>query len=198
MERTSEGWEKAPASWRPASEAKPQGPKVAHCGGTGVCVVLGPFAFSPLAPACSNMAWPSLHCSAGTHQATQLWPNSSGRKTVICSSVWPSIRLSSSSSLQIALVCCCKVFTSITCNMKHVWGSLNFEDCSALDVSGFGVLYVFLRHQPHVRERSGGVFSHESFFRFVMGSYLDTQLGLNLSMNFWKWTGLAITGRLAF
>lgn len=65
--RNSKRWERAPASWRPALEAKPQGPKVAHCGGTGVCVVLGPFAFSPLAPASSNMAWPSLHCSTGTH-----------------------------------------------------------------------------------------------------------------------------------
>lgn len=35
---------------------------------------------------------------------------------------------------------------------------------------------VFLRHQPHVRERSRGVFSRESLFKFksVMGSYLDT------------------------
>lgn len=53
-------------------EAKPQGPKVAHCGGTGVCAVLGPFAFSPLAPVCLNMARPNLLCTAGTHQATQL------------------------------------------------------------------------------------------------------------------------------
>lgn len=35
---------RAPVSWRPAPEARPQGPKVAHCGGTGVCAVLGPFA----------------------------------------------------------------------------------------------------------------------------------------------------------
>lgn len=89
MERTSERWgERVPACWQPAPEAEPQGPKVAHCGGTGVCVVLGPFACSPLAPACSNMTRPSLHCSAGTHQATQLWPNGPRKKTsLLCSSV---------------------------------------------------------------------------------------------------------------
>lgn len=114
MERTSKRWgERAPASWRPAPEAKPQGPKVAHCGGTGVCVVLGPFACSPLAPVCSNMAWPSLHCSAGTHQATQLWPNSPRKKTALCSSVWLSICPPSFSLLQIALVSCCKAFSQL-------------------------------------------------------------------------------------
>lgn len=114
MERTSKRWgERAPASWRPAPEAKPQGPKVAHCGGTGVCVVLGPFAFSPLAPACSNMAWPSLYCSAETHQATQLWPNSPRRKTVLCSSVCP-LSYASFSSLPIALVSCCKVSSNLS------------------------------------------------------------------------------------
>lgn len=61
--------ERAPASWRPDPEAKPQGPKVAHCGGTGVCVAQGPFAFSPLATASSNMAQPSLQCSAGGNKA---------------------------------------------------------------------------------------------------------------------------------
>lgn len=37
-------------------------------------------------------------------------------------------------------------------------------------------VYVFLRRQPHVRERSSGVFSQDSLFKFksVMGSYLDT------------------------
>lgn len=55
------------ARWQPAPEAKPQGPKVAHCGRTGVCVVLGPSTFSPLAPACSTTAWPSPQCSTGTH-----------------------------------------------------------------------------------------------------------------------------------
>lgn len=71
LKKKSKKWSKAaeedegraPIHWRLAPNPKPQGPKVAHCGWTGVCVVLGPFAFSPLAPACSSMAWLSFHCS---------------------------------------------------------------------------------------------------------------------------------------
>lgn len=50
--RNSERWRRAPVSWRPAPKARPQGPKVAHCGGTGVCAVLGPFAPAQLSQVC--------------------------------------------------------------------------------------------------------------------------------------------------
>ncbi len=122
--------------------------------------------------------WPGQASTAALeptrlHNSIQTEP---GGKTALCSSVWLSIRPLSSSSLQIALVSCCKVSSHLL-----------FANWSMFEV-----------HQVSATCQGEVCCCLLSRSLSLWWEVTWKQLGLNFGMNFWKWAGLTRTGQLAF